>query len=390
MMIKNRKFTLLLVSFPEVVFSKDGFLVPYYLGKLYNLSVSIVFNRNSQSDKLPREYRGVKLHQLRCMGTENGGGFSFKAEWNFFFYILNYAPEIDVLMRINFSYQTMIIGWIYKWRNPKGCFYIKGDGLGLYKALLRDKTHFVTKWKNSVIERMLNYTCSLADKVSIELPDLYDFLKEQKPFKSDDQKLVLMLNGFDEEAFEESKIREISISEKENIILSVGRHGSRQKNTELFLRSLELIDLKNWKVIFIGPIESNGFENELSNFYLKNPHLEEQVLFLGPINDKKILWDWYNKAKIFVHTAVYESYGIVLGEAFRFNNYIVSTDVGIAKYIIEKGMGKLFPQNDHVALSSILQSIIDDKINVYREFELRDIDNKFLSMFNEVAKLKLA
>lgn len=388
-MAKSKNLTLLLVSFPKVVFYKDGFLVPYYLGKLYGLSVSIVFNRNSQSKKLPKEYRGVRLHQLRGRGTEDGGGFSFRAEWNFFIYILKHAPKIDILMRMNFSYQTMIIGWIYKWRNPTGCFYIKGDGLGLYRALLRDEDHFFIKWKNNVIERLLSYTCSIADKVSIELPDIYDFLKEQKVFKLDTQKLVLMLNGFDEEAFDKSQIKEIPLSQKENIILSVGRHGSKQKNTELFLRALNHVNLKNWKVIFIGSIESDFFEKELSDFYFSNPHLKEQVQFLGPIYDQKILWNWYNKAKVFVHTAVYESYGIVLGEAFRFNNYIVSTDVGIAKYIIERGIGKLFSQNDYIGLSTILQSIIDEKINICNEFESKCIDNKSLSMSNEVIKLNL-
>ena len=385
-MNKRKNLVLLLSEFHEAILGKDNFLFPYYLGKLYDLSVSIVFNRIHGSKIMPEEYRGVKLYEL---GGGYGDPFTFRAEWRFFLYVLKHAREIDVLMRFHFSYQTMIIGWIYKWRNPSGCFYIKGDGLGVYGALLRNEDRFAIRWKNKIIRMLCNRACSIADKVSIELPDLYDFLKKQKPFKANPQKLVLMLNGFDEEFFEEYQMKEIPVPEKENIILSVGRHGSGQKNTECFLRALTHVDLKDWKVVFIGTVEPDFREKELSDFYIKNPHLKEQVRFIGPIYDQKSLWSWYNRAKVFVHTARFESYGIVLGEAFRFNDYIVSTDVGIAKYVIEKGMGKLFPQNDDVSLGNILQSIIEGKTDICAEFESKNIDNRSISMSNEVAKLSL-
>lgn len=388
-MSKRKNLVLLLSGFHETVFNKDVFLVPYYLGKLYDLSASIVFNWNSGSKEMPEECRGVKLRVLSGKGRNYGDAFLFSAEWRFFLYILKHAREIDILMRFHFSYQTMIIGWIYKWRNPSGCFYIKGDGLGVYGALLRNEDRFAIRWKNKIIRMLCNHMCSIADKVSIELPDLYDFLKEQKPFKAKPQKLVLMLNGFDEELFEEYQMKEIPVPEKENIILSVGRHGSEQKNTECFLRALTHVDLKDWKVVFVGTVEPDFREKELSDFYHKNPHLKEQVRFIGPIYDQKSLWNRYNRAKVFVHTARFESYGIVLGEAFRFNDYIVSTDVGIAKYVIEKGMGKLFPQNDDVSLGNILQSIVDGKTDVCAKFESKNIDNRSISMSGEIAKLSL-
>lgn len=66
--------------------------------------------------------------------------------------------------------------------NPKGFFYIKGDGYGAWLALFREKSWFKgtskrdqkcwpVKWKNRIIRFILNKMCQLADKVSVELPE---------------------------------------------------------------------------------------------------------------------------------------------------------------------------------------------------------------------------
>ena len=55
--------------------------------------------------------------------------FSFLSEWYFCWYILKNAKNIDCLVRFHFSYQTAIIGWIYKKVNPKGLFLHKGRWL---------------------------------------------------------------------------------------------------------------------------------------------------------------------------------------------------------------------------------------------------------------------
>jgi glycosyltransferase involved in cell wall biosynthesis len=98
------------------------------------------------------------------------------------------------------------------------------------------------------------------------------------------------------------------------------------------------------------------------------------------------LYDYFNRSKVFVHTAIYESYGIVIGEAFRFNNYIVSTDIGCAKELIAEGMGELveYDAND---LSRSLQRIIDGKIDINAIYRQKRIDNRSISWENEVRKL---
>lgn len=89
--------------------------------------------------------------------------------------------------------------------------------------------------------------------------------------------------------------------------------------------------------------------------------MKDSVIFTGPIYDKKELWKWYNKSKVFLLTSRLESFALVLMEAYRFNNYVVSTDVGWARTAISKSKGEIIAQDDVNALSETLQRIIDGK-----------------------------
>jgi len=381
--MKNLVFNI--VSFDEVELIKT-FPLPYYIGKLHHFFVTVVFHQDKNSLSLPEYYKGALLKPLKYWGK--GTFFSFSGEWFFFWYFFKHAKEIDVLVRVHFSYQTAIIGKIYKWRNPKGIFYIFSDGYGVWQSLLRDETKFMTKITNSIIRKILFKTSEIADKVSIELTEIYDFLKRQKPFLKTPKKLILMRYGVDEEVIQANQIEELPVNQKEKLIISVGRHGSKQKNTELFLEALKKIDLKDYKVVFIGPIEKIecDFQEYIDSFFDQNPKLKDIVCFLGPVYDKVVLYNWFNRSKIFVHTAIYESYGIVIGEAFRFNNYIISTDVGCAKELISEGMGELvkYDVND---LCNSLQRIINEEVNINSIYQRKYIDTRSVSWENEVKKL---
>lgn len=71
-------------------------------------------------------------------------------------------------------------------------------------------------------------------------------------------------------------------------------------------------------------------------------------------------------------TSRWESYALVLNEAKRFKNYIISTDVGAASDLIEGGKyGKIIPQDSDIDLINTLDGIINNRINinVYADFQ---------------------
>lgn len=390
----KRNFVCILPSFSVGEYPKDAFLVSYYIGKLHNMSVSLVFHRRKDTDQLQDGYKGI--HLIPLSSAENYEG-TLRGSWAFVWYLLNNARKIDVLMRFHFSYQTILLAFIYKICNPKGLFYLKADGYGLWYSLFRktscfpglkqrDDKKWIVRLKNSCIRFVLNIGVALTDKVSVEISEVYNYLKQQSPFIKRPDKLIWMLNGIDEEAFSSYGMVELPIQKKENWIISVGRHGNWQKNTGMLLKALASVELKGWKVFFIGAIEPE-FKKEIEAFYQQYESLKDSVQFIGPIYDQKLLWEYYNKSKVFVHTAVYESYGIVLGEAFRFNNYILSTDVGIASEFIKRGYGRLIPDNDFETLAKQLQLVVDEHIDLESLYQSCQIDNRSVSWEKEVLKL---
>jgi glycosyltransferase involved in cell wall biosynthesis len=268
-------------------------------------------------------------------------------------------------MQFYFSIPSAIIGVLYKALNKKGLLYIKSDGkmgewplLGYYNSIfLKEQKKIQTSIKKYLYRAFLENI----ELITVETNIGFTKFHTQNLLSIDlKNKVRLLFNGFDKDQFDQYSIKKKNFSEKENIIITVGRLGTYPKNTEMLLRAAEHIEFKDWKIVLIGPIEKseNDFQKSIDDFYFKNPSLKDHVFFAGPIYDKKKLWEWYNKAKVFVLTSIYESFGIVLTEALFFKNYIVSTDVGSASDLLKMGYGEIVQQNDSIYLSIVLQKII--------------------------------
>ena len=352
-MKRKKNITLIFNSIEEEHLGKDVFLTPFYLGRVLGYAVNIVYGPTETNKTMPKEWRGVNLHPLRQKGLLAK-----------FFYLFWHAWSIDLLMLFHFSYGTLLLGLTYKLLHPSGILYVKADGL----AILAQEEQLCrsNNWKVKILCYLFKRLLERVDKISIETEDDYKRLCKPVFGINVRDKLALMLNGFDEYILKDLHIEEKALSQKENIFLTVGRIGSYLKNNEMFLQALKMIDLKGWKVVFIGPIEKNekDFSVYINSFFQANPHLKDSVLFTGPIYDKKVLWEWYNRAKVFVLTSRSESFGIVLMEAFRFRDYILSTKVGFAKEAISYGYGDFLAQEDANALAVKLQAIIDEKVQL--------------------------
>ena len=143
---------------------------------------------------------------------------------------------------------------------------------------------------------------------------------------------------------------------KENIILTVGRIGTKQKNNEELLTAFaEVSDsLNGWSLRLVGPIE-HEFQSYINNYFLKYPQLKSRVIFTGSIVEKAELYSEYAKAKIFALTSMEEGFPNVYAEALFHGCMFITSEIEAADDMINYGeLGYKYPIEDIDALKSTL------------------------------------
>jgi len=377
-----KNMTLSIFMMGKILLGKDVECVPRILGSLLSMNVDIVSLRSPWNANFPSVLNGVNYKFLLWNCRKKPKYYKLIAVW---LYLIKNAKKIDLFMRFHYGIPSAIEIIIYKIFNKNGIAYCKLDT----GDIIFTKFTKMTGIKGFIIKPLIKLFIKKTDIFSCETKAIYNNLKTMNNnLLPNNDKLLYIPNGFDN-----SLIRNIHINkyyEKEDIILSVGRHGSYQKNSELLLDAIDGMDLRSWKVIFIGTT-TNDFENKLNRIKNKNPTLN--IFSLGPIYDKLTLFNYYNKAKVFVLTSRDESSGIVLNEAFRFNNFIISTKVGAAPDIISPSNNGLFIENGSLhQLRKIIYEVTHDQIDISKsdrvEFNLswdnvlKPLKDRILSLVN--------
>ncbi len=123
-------------------------------------------------------------------------------------------------------------------------------------------------------------------------------------------------------------------SVKENIIITVGRIGTGQKNNlELMIAFGNVSHLiKNWKLKLIGSIEPE-FQTIIDEFFSIRPDLKSRIIFTGTMVEKEKLYKEYAKAKICAFSSIVEGFPNVYAEALFHGCMFLTSDIGAASDI---------------------------------------------------------
>ena len=171
-------------------------------------------------------------------------------------------------------------------------------------------------------------------------------------------------------------------------MITVGRIGTEPKNNEMLLKVLKNIELINWKVFIIGPY-TEKFKLLYEKFIQDNPDKKNKVILVGNIENKISLYDYYNRAKVFLLTSRWEGFATIFPEALRFGNYIITTDVGGAKDITNNGkIGVITEINNEENYKEEILKVINGQINLEKKFTESIELSKTKFLWNNIVKNK--
>ncbi len=152
---------------------------------------------------------------------------------------------------------------------------------------------------------------------------------------------------------------------KENIILTVGRIGSNQKQNHVLLEAFAKVAeaLPDWSVRLVGGVEES-FKPYVEKYFAAHENLRGRVTFTGLIQDKAALMDEYKRAKIFCLTSNFEGAPNVAAEALFGGDYIITSAVDAAGDLTDEGnCGVVFPIGNVDALAEIFAEVCrNDKL----------------------------
>jgi L-malate glycosyltransferase len=315
---------------------KDVGMIPYILFKSKNYESTIASYKLGSYPYLETEVPG--LRQLFIKRYFNA------IVPDVFLFLLKHRNQFDILQLYHLDKNSLLLSLLFKLLHGKKVkVYLKLDANDLIR---NKKENEIKKW-------LYHYLLSKIDLVSVETNQLQKELSEKWNID-----IQCIANGF----YDNGERSEVLFSEKENIILTVGRIGSYVKATEILCEGFRQFAEKDdqWALEIVGPID-DSFHVYIENYFKKYPQLRKRVRFTGPITDRKQLWQFYRKAKIFVLPSRWEGFALVYLEAARAGCYIISTDISPAFDITRNGsLGSIFPKNDPEALSKLLWHVTQD------------------------------
>jgi glycosyltransferase involved in cell wall biosynthesis len=368
-MKQKKTFTTIFTDAENFHLVKDVGQLPYFMFKTEGFHSNLVSYKNSESYSfLNKEVKGLELTFIPKKRR------LFYFEIGILSYLLSHSKTIDVLNLFHFKKDNFLYLLIYKLLNPKGKSYIKLDMDILFFKKYNSFFFSNYKIKNYFLQILTSWIFKFTDILSVESEDAKQYLLQVYPELKD--KLICIPNGIDDISIQQEVLVK-PYQEKENIILTVGRIGTDQKNTELLLDALKLIDLKDWKVYIIGPIEEE-FKSHINTFFQELPQLKDKVIFTENISDRLELFDWYNRAKIFCLSSKHEGFPIAFPEALYFGNHIITSPVSSAKHITENGQYGIITEPTAQDFAMAIQKSIapnylsEEKFRAIRDFSMNN------------------
>ena len=310
--MKKRIVTVMLTYSYQMHLTKDPCSYLYYLAKKFGWESTYVYFSDA-----PLHHAEYEAHcRLIYLGAEQDyeKEIELAGAW-----LTAHAKEYDVVSFFNYGHSTYYLSRIAHHSHPGIVTWSKLDmGEGGFSHFydgtrLRSIKAAIEVWKSRHV-----------DLFSVETRHFYECLKQTATFRG---RIEYVTNGVSLLGVD---LEKLDAMPKDGSILTIGRLGTHQKNTELFLGAVEALGpeiLQGRRVICVGgyPEEWKQFLQEL---FARSPWMREIVQMVGPVSDRQEMYAYCTRASIICMPSRWESFGIATVEGMYFGVYPVVTEYG--------------------------------------------------------------
>ncbi|RKI82908.1 glycosyltransferase [bacterium 0.1xD8-71] len=325
---------------------KDRVLVPYACYRHFGESLTIVTQAVEEYPYLTY-LEGAQLHSLPCSESLSHMEAAIA-------YVSDHYKEIDLLCLFGARLEYTQLALQYKALRPEGILYLKLD--------------INSGWANALPLDHEPYAAFLdsCDIISCEARRLQQLLCQKW------RKIIEYIpNGIYYPFY--PTIENTTYGDKENLILTVGRIGSVQKNSHVLLYAYALAYLHfttPWDLVMIGSVTPE-FQEIYDVFCREFPAIAPHVHLTGSITDKTQLHTYYRRAKIFALTSQMEGGSPnVYAEAAGFGCTILTTDIDCAQDMTDQErLGRIVKDPDDIhAYAQALSALCADQVYLEHNF----------------------
>lgn len=342
-------FATIFTPFSSVHLTKDVGMIPMEASQCSGFDTSLLIYKE-KGESVYNSYENNII--LSPISASSNLSYYMKL---FFFILRKKITHINIY---HMNKETFIFILMFKvLSNKKVYLKLDFDNRGLAKFIADTEKNKI-QW---LIKRMI---LSLVDLASIETNGGYTDLLKIWPNK----KLRVVPNAVSPLTVPRS-ISPVRYSERDKVIIIVGRIGAFQKNHEMVVDALLQIRINNgWKIKFVGPI-SEEFKSKADE--IKTHPDADSIEFLGDQN-REAVFSLYSKSRFFLMTSRYEAFSLAMTEAAYFGNVIISTPVSGVDELTSNGQyGVIIPHNDADALSRCIENIMSDDSIFEQKYESR-------------------
>lgn len=264
-------------------------------------------------------------------------------------YIEAHAAEMDVITLHGFFPQYAPLVRTYRALRPDGKIYLELDPNIFYESRI--------DWSKPEPLAFLQ----ACDVIGASCRAMQQHLAQAWPAVID-----FLPNGFYDYTGKFRPMTDADFAAKENIILTVARIGTAQKQNETlceaFAQGVARGALDGWRLELVGTVK-DSFHTYLRQLAVRYPGILRRISLPGMIFDKAELYRHYRRAKIFALTSTFEGGGPnVVAEALWHGCAMVTSKVDAWEDFIDSGRcGRAFPIGDIPALAELLADLTGDE-----------------------------